>query len=1199
MKIFPLVGCLLGLATVPSALAAPGDADAGFVPVLDREVSSISVQPDGKILIGGEFGTVNGVTRSRLARLNGDGTLDTTFNPGPNAGVYCSAVQQDGSILLGGDFTSLGGVARNRIARVKSSGSLDTTFDPNANGVVRALLVQPDGRIIIAGDFTQIGTTARNRVARLNTDGTLDTTFAPDVNGTVYSLSLQGDGKVVAGGSFTSVGSVRRNHVARLSASGALDAAFNVSVGTGLFTAVYCVAVQADGKILIGGSFNTIGADTRNRLARINANGTLDAGFHPDIDSWVNAIAVQADGKILLAGFFNAIDGLTRNHLARLDAAGAVDAGFVANADDHVFSLALQGDGKVLVGGLFLNAAGAARTHLARIDNNGIAETLNALTASRIQWLRGGAAPEAQAVRFDVSANAGVTWTTLGFAKRIAGGWELNGGAVAATSMLRGRAVVAGGIGSGSSGIVETVVNISLPTVVTQPATNITAVEATLNGTVNARGTDRSVSFEYGTTTAYGTVVTGVPATASGNAVTAASADIAGLLGHTRYYYRALAASTVGGSAGANATFVTGNRAPAPVADTAMVLPGAVVTLLVRANDVDDDGDALSISSFTQPGAAVGKVTKAGNALVFTAATTFAGGTFDYVVSDGFGGKGTATVTLTPGTSAINPTTKTVASAATSYDIDVTATGFWSAVETLSWASVAPAASENDDTVTVTVMANTGKAARTGTIKIGGKTHTLTQAGVLPPAVAVPGAIPTGLVGAPYALTVPTTNFPVTYTVGKMPPGLTIDKTTGLISGQPTAAGTYAMSLKASNAAGSSATINFSITIDALPAAVVGTYHGSIEAHALINGNLGSRFELTTTAAGAFSGKIISSNGQSFAGKLLSAVADPNHPTCHAILPRPGKTPLTLDLTLDAATDTLAGTLDDGLAHVLPVAAWRNAWSTLNKATAFKTLHSFCLEQPNPDPALPGGHGYGAFTVAENSGLLTVAGRLADGSSLTTSTFIGQQGQLLLYQVLYGARGSFNGMVTVTVGGTPADNTLAGTGTWFKMAAPAASTDLVYRNGFGPLPITIEGAAYPVPAPGAVVMGLPNVADKALLTFTGGGLEDEGKEFGITFSLLNPSATGLTNKATFPALNPNKVGLPNVNFMTGAFSGEFTIPDATPALSRKVVIQGQIVKRPGGIMGCGFGLLPKLPVPPQTVGSTPKRSVRVELDAAP
>src|SRR5438093_1224674 len=112
----------------------------GFDPNANGVVRVVVVQPDGKILIGGDFTTLspNGgaaVTRNRIARLNPDGTLDA-FNPNANGTVYAIAVQADGKILAGGLFTSIGGQTRNRIARLNSDGTLETAFDPNANNEV-------------------------------------------------------------------------------------------------------------------------------------------------------------------------------------------------------------------------------------------------------------------------------------------------------------------------------------------------------------------------------------------------------------------------------------------------------------------------------------------------------------------------------------------------------------------------------------------------------------------------------------------------------------------------------------------------------------------------------------------------------------------------------------------------------------------------------------------------------------------------------------------------------------------------------------------------------------------------------------------------------------------------------------------------------------------------------------------------------
>ena len=131
----------------------------GFDPNANGAVRVVVVQPDGKILIGGDFTTLspNGgaaVTRNRIARLNPDGTLDTAFNPNANNIVYSIAVQADGKILAGGDFTnSIGGQTRNRIARLDATTGLADSFDPNANNTVYSIAVQADGKILAGGVF--------------------------------------------------------------------------------------------------------------------------------------------------------------------------------------------------------------------------------------------------------------------------------------------------------------------------------------------------------------------------------------------------------------------------------------------------------------------------------------------------------------------------------------------------------------------------------------------------------------------------------------------------------------------------------------------------------------------------------------------------------------------------------------------------------------------------------------------------------------------------------------------------------------------------------------------------------------------------------------------------------------------------------------------------------------------------------------
>jgi uncharacterized delta-60 repeat protein len=164
-SVLALVACLSGghLAVGQDTRLFRAD---GFNPGANDEVRAVAVQADGKVLIGGSFSQLspNGsgsVGRNCIARLNRDGTVDVAFNPNANGRVRAIAVQPDGNILIGGEFTTLSpnfgsAVTRNRIARLKPDGTIDPTFDPSANGSVQAIALQPDGKILIAGDFTTL-----------------------------------------------------------------------------------------------------------------------------------------------------------------------------------------------------------------------------------------------------------------------------------------------------------------------------------------------------------------------------------------------------------------------------------------------------------------------------------------------------------------------------------------------------------------------------------------------------------------------------------------------------------------------------------------------------------------------------------------------------------------------------------------------------------------------------------------------------------------------------------------------------------------------------------------------------------------------------------------------------------------------------------------------------------------------------------
>ena len=216
--------------------------------VSNRPIRALPMQANGKILVAGDFTTLGGggtgtTMRSKIGRLNADGTLDTSFNPGANQSVRALAVQANGKILVAGDFTTLrsGSVTmvRNHLGRLNSDGTLDTSFDPGANGLVEELAVQADGRILVAGDFTTLGgggtgTTVRNRIGRLNADGTLDTSFDPGANLAVLALVIEADGKILVGGNFTTLGGggtgrTTRNSIGRLTNTDAALEALTVA----------------------------------------------------------------------------------------------------------------------------------------------------------------------------------------------------------------------------------------------------------------------------------------------------------------------------------------------------------------------------------------------------------------------------------------------------------------------------------------------------------------------------------------------------------------------------------------------------------------------------------------------------------------------------------------------------------------------------------------------------------------------------------------------------------------------------------------------------------------------------------------------------------------------------------------------------------------------------------------------------------
>jgi uncharacterized delta-60 repeat protein len=376
------LACCLFLMGV-TAFAAVGDLDATFNTGTgpSSAVNAIAIQADGKAVIGGTFTTINGVARNRIARLNSNGSLDAVFSPGTGADGAVSevVVQADGKVLIGGAFTTINGVARSRIARLNSNGSLDSTFasavGAGANGVVSEVAVQADGKVLIGGAFTTINGVTSNRIARLNSDGSLDTTFnsGTGASNNVSAISVQNDGKILIGGRFTTFNGVERKKIARLNNDGSLDTTFIPGDAiSNSFTEIFTIAVQSDGKIILGGGISFI--TTSGVIIRLNDNGSLDSGFTASVDKIINDLVVLANGKIAIGGVFTTVNTTSRNRVAVLNSNGTLDTVFnpATGTNNTINSVDLQTDGKLLIGGSFTTYNGTAANYIARIDPGGL-----------------------------------------------------------------------------------------------------------------------------------------------------------------------------------------------------------------------------------------------------------------------------------------------------------------------------------------------------------------------------------------------------------------------------------------------------------------------------------------------------------------------------------------------------------------------------------------------------------------------------------------------------------------------------------------------------------------------------------------------------------------------------------------------------------------------------------------------------------
>lgn len=404
---------------------------------------AIRILPNGKILlVGPSFSIVESLggfdlsTRTGVVVLNSDGTQDRTYRFAEGGGALSADTQPDGKVLIGGNFTAFNGVPAGRLVRLLSTGQVDPGFMPGPasagfNGAVYTVKVQPDGKILVGGRFTAYGTTPAVHLARLLPDGRLDPTFQAGLTAAdiFQNFALQPDGKVVYANMNVAVRPLVGT-VHRVLPNGTVDASFNSATTFGYValqeTGDHCLTVQPDGSILVAGSFWQVNGQPSASLVRLLPTGAVDATarFGADASGVPTAICslrsgsalvcgsfttfngrftglfkvlptgqvdptfelvVGGKGKIqtslrlpngsmLVGGAFSAINGVKAANLALLTAAGRVDVAYtqaLPPLNGSVRALAPGPQGTVYVGGEFYEHANPARRCLLRVQSNG------------------------------------------------------------------------------------------------------------------------------------------------------------------------------------------------------------------------------------------------------------------------------------------------------------------------------------------------------------------------------------------------------------------------------------------------------------------------------------------------------------------------------------------------------------------------------------------------------------------------------------------------------------------------------------------------------------------------------------------------------------------------------------------------------------------------------------------------------------
>jgi len=345
-----------------------GTAHASFPSVFGGTVYTIAADGSGGWYIGGSFLKVGSESLPYLAHIKPDYSVDTTWVPNPDSYVYSITVSGS-DVYVGGEFSTIGGATRNKIAKLNTTnGNADGTWNPDANGSVWTITITSSD-IYVGGEFTTIGGSSRNYIAKLNNStGVADSSWDANAGNTVYTIAITGS-DIYAGGKFTTIGGQTRNRIAKLNNStGTADGTWNASANNEIY-----VITIVDTSIYVGGNFTSIGGSTRYKIARLNnSTGTADSWNPSASISYKVYSILYHNSAIYAGGTYTRIGGATRYRIAKLSTSSNVadatwDVGLPPESGTYgVRALAGYGSYVCAGGDVTFTADKTAATKLAR-----------------------------------------------------------------------------------------------------------------------------------------------------------------------------------------------------------------------------------------------------------------------------------------------------------------------------------------------------------------------------------------------------------------------------------------------------------------------------------------------------------------------------------------------------------------------------------------------------------------------------------------------------------------------------------------------------------------------------------------------------------------------------------------------------------------------------------------------------------------